>query len=879
MWQSIANIILRNRFTIIGLLIFLTFFFGYNVISGLKLDNKYGILLPKNAQAKKDYDRFNSIFGQDGSTLAIAIQTDSLYTEDNFRKWKELGDSILKYEGVDAVLSEATLITIIKNKKEEKFEAFSVFSDTTFVKKSIDSIKNEIKSNPIYDGLLYNKDVSLMMIKIDESFITDQKKSQVVLDIENLSKNYSKYFGAPKFGGLPHLRVVIGKQVMKEMYIFIALLILITSLLLYLFFRSFRVVLSCILVVTIAVIWSIGTIGALDFNLTIIMALIPPLMIVIGIPNCVFLITKYHQEIRKHGNKIKALTRVIKKIGTATFLTNLTTSLGFLTFISTNSPKLIEFGICAAINIMLVFVVSITVLPIILSLSKEPINRHLKHLERKLAVGLLNILVQVTVNHRKWVYISTITIIFFSVFGLMQIKTTGNLTGDLPKGHQILNDFNFIQDNFGGSIPFEIIIDYKKPSRLSKRSTLRKVESVQNLYKNDPLFSKYLSYVDFLKSVNMSFHNNDPSQFKLSDKRTLKEIKKYIDNSFEKKSKQIGIGINELIDTNHNVLRIRSQLKDIGAYEIEEKSQKMKVEIDSIFNPNRESIENYYDKYITTNNENYIDSIISKKSSIFNALTKHYSNGDEKKQYEFDINPQLIKSFYSKNDFKSILRESINAEYFDITLTGTSIVASNGTQYMVINLFTSLIFAIIAISILMAILFRSWRMVIVSLIPNFIPLLFTAGIMGWLGIPLKPSTLLVFSIAFGISVDDTIHYLAKYRQELATKQWDLKECAIMAIREAGLGMFYTSIVLFCGFSAFSFSQFGGTKALGLLVSLTLLVAMITNLVILPTLLLTLERRLTTKSFEEPYFDAYVEESNINWDDLNLPSNEMKQNNT
>ena len=876
MWQSIANIILRNRFIIIGVLTLLTIFFGYNVLSGLKLDNKYGILLPDNAQAKKDYDRFTSIFGEDGGTLVIAIQTDSLYTERNFLKWKELGDSILKYDGIKSVTSEATLITISNNKEGQKFEANRVFSDTKFREKSIDSIKNEIKNNPMYNGLLYNdtSNVSLMMIGVEERFITDQKKADVVLDVERLSETYSEYFGIPKFAGLPHLRVVIGKQVMKEMYIFIALLIGVTSLLLYLFFRSMRVVLICMLVVVIAVIWAIGTIGVLDFNITVIMALIPPLMIVIVIPNCIFLITKYHQEIVQHGNKVKALTRVIKKIGTATLLTNLTTSLGFLTFISTNSPKLVEFGVCASINIILVFVISITILPIILSLSKPPRKRHLKHLERKFAVGLLNTLVNITLNHRKWVYIVTVSIVGLSIVGLMQIKATGNLTGDLPKNHQILNDFNFIQDNFGGSIPFEIMVDYKEPSRLAKTSTLKRVEAVQNLYKNDSLFSRNISYIDFLKAANMAFNDNDSTQFKLiTSKRKLGALKRYIDSSIVTNSKGVGIALNELIDTTHCVLRIRSQLKDLGAYEIEDKSQLMKVEIDSILNPSRKSIERYYAQYEKNNSSAYVDSIIYGYPSVYNALIKHYSEGSEEKQFEFDMDSELIKSYYSQDDFKPSLRKAIDHEYFDITLTGTSIIASNGTQYMVLNLFTSLIFAIIAISILMAILFRSWRMVLVSLIPNFIPLLFTAGVMGWFGIPLKPSTLLVFSIAFGISVDDTIHYLAKYRQELATKQWDLKQCAIMAIREAGLGMFYTSIILFCGFSMFSFSQFGGTKALGLLVSLTLLVAMITNLVILPTLLLTLERRLTTKSFEEPYFDAYAEESDLNWDNLDLPDDD------
>jgi len=872
MWQKIAKFILRNRFLIIGIITLMTVFFGYHAITGLKLDNKYGILLPKNADAKKDYDRFKSMFGEDGGTLVIAIQTDSLYTEENFLKWKELSDSILEYDGIESVVSEATLFGITNNREEQKFKVHFVFADTRYQDKSIDSIKREIKNNPIYEGMLYNSDenVSLMMIGVDETFIMDQKKAQLILDIENVAESYSKYFGKPKYAGLPHLRVVIGKQIMKEMYIFIALLILVTSLLIYLFFRSLRVVFISNVIVAIAVIWSMGMIGALNFNITIIMALNPPLMIVIGIPNCIFLITKFHQEYLLHGNKVKALTRVIKKIGTATFLTNFTTALGFLTFVTTNSPKLMEFGICAAINIILVFVISITILPIFLSFSSAPKKKHLKHLERKLAVGLLNNLINITLNHRKWVYVATVGIIAFSIAGMLQIKATGNLTGDLPQDHQIARDFNFIQDNFGGSIPFEIMVDYKEKSRLAKSSTLRRINAVQNQYKNDTLFSKFISYIDFLKAANMAYHDNDSTQFRLvTKKRKLATLKKYIDNSIEVNSGGSGIVMNEFLDTAHRVLRIRSQMKDIGSYEIKDKAEIMQLEIDSILNPDKKAIERLFSIYDEKGKDAYIDSIIFEYSTVYNSLTKILSDGNEDKQFEFDSDADLVKSYFSKKGFKENLRTAIDDEYFGITLTGTSIVASNGTQYMVINLFTSLMFAILAISLLMAILFRSWRMVLVSLVPNFIPLLFTAGVMGWFGIPLKPSTLLVFSIAFGISVDDTIHYLAKYRQELKSKQWDLKECVIMAIREAGLGMFYTSIVLFCGFSMFSFSQFGGTQALGLLISLTLLVAMVTNLVILPTLLLSLERRLTTKSFEEPYFDAYAEESDLDWGNVEL----------
>lgn len=871
MWQFIANLILRNRFIIIGIIVMVTVFFGYHAVTGLKLDNRYGILLPKNAKASVDYDRFKDMFGEDGGVLVIAIQTDSLYTEENFRKWKELGDSILLMDGVESVISEATLFTVFNDREQKKFDARRVFSDPNYKEKSIDSIKKEIKQNPLYDGLLYNdENASLMMVGIDETFLLDQSKANLVLEIEALADGYSKEFGEPKFAGLPHLRVVIGKRVVKEMYIFVALLILVTSLLLLLFFRSKKVVFICLTVVTVAVIWSMGVIAVLGFHLTIIMALIPPLMIVIGIPNCIFLMTKFHQEVKDHGNKVKALSRVIRKIGTATFLTNFTTSLGFLTFITTNSPKLMQFGLSASINIILVFFLSISILPIIVSLSKPPKKRHLMHLERKFAVGLLDKLVDITLNHRRWVYGGTLLVVGLSIVGLTKITATGNLSGDLPKGHQILKDLYFIQDNFGGSIPFEMMIDYKEPSRLSKRSTLVAIDSIQRKYSNDSLFTKQISYIDMLKAANMAYYDNDPNQFQLvTSKRQLGKIKAYLDNSVITNSTTVGVAINELIDTTNHVLRIRSQMMDIGSYEISEKVDSMQQKIDGLLNPDRPEIERLYNKYVKTKKTAYVDTLLQNFSPVANSLAKNYTLTDKEELAYYEDPYGYLGKKYTQPNFKKDLREAIDHEYFGITLTGASVVASEGTKYLVFNLFTSLLFAIIAIAILMAILFRSWRMVLVSLIPNFIPLLFTAGIMGWFGIPLKPSTLLVFSIAFGISVDDTIHYLAKYRMELKAKQWDLKECVIMAIREAGLGMFYTSIVLFCGFSVFSFSQFGGTQALGLLISLTLLVAMITNLLILPSLLLSLESRLTTKSFVEPYFDAYTEESDIDWDNLDL----------
>lgn len=862
---------MRNRWFILAILLILTVFFGYFAFTGLKIDNKYGNMLPKNSVAQRNYYKFKKTFGEDGSTLVIAIQADSLYTETLFREWKELGDSILQIDGVNSVISEATLFSIHNNKEEQKFEAKRVFSDVTYQEKSIDDIRNEIKRNPIYDGILYNdsSNVSLMMVTMDERFLSDQKKSKVVLDIEELAESYSDDFGKVHFAGLPHIRVVVGKRIIREMYIFIGLAIFVTSLLLYLFFRSFRVVAICNAVVFIAVIWSMGSIGILGFNISIMMALIPPLMIVIGIPNCIFLMTKYHQEVKGHGNKIKALAVVITKIGTATFLTNFTTALGFSTFIFTNSEKLTEFGVVASLNIMIVFVLSICIIPIIASLSKKPKDRHLKHLERKFARGFLERLVQVTSFKRPWVYAIACLVLLLSGIGMAKMEATGNITGDLPDDDPILKDVQFVEKHFGGAIPYEILVNYKQPGRLFKSQTVRKVEAIQEMYAEDSLFSKSLSYVDFMKVVNMAYHENNPAFYKVISNRDKKRLKSYLDK-FDMSSSTAGnMSLKELIDTTTTTLRIRTQMKDIGSYEVADKVDSMLLKVDSILNPEKVRWEAAYEQY-SKGKQSYIDTLLQ-DPGIYNTMTVLLSKGDSELLMEFDLDPEKIKSYYKQEDFKEKLREAIDQEYFGVVFTGTSVVASEGTQYLVKNLITSLLFAVITISLLMALLFRSWRMVLISLVPNVIPLLFTAGVMGWMGIPLKPSTLLVFSIAFGISVDDTIHYLAKYRQELKSHKWELKQCVINSIRESGLGMFYTSIVLFCGFSMFSFSQFGGTQALGLLVSLTLLVAMVTNLVLLPSLLLTLDRRITTKSFEEPYFEVYDEDSDIEWDDLQVKS--------
>lgn len=862
MWKTFASLILRNRLFILAVIAILTIFFGYFAFTSLKVDNKYGNTLPKDSKPQADYLKFKTQFGEDGSTLVIAIQTDSLYTRKNFSKWHDLGYKILQFEGVESVISEATLYTISNNKAKNRFEISKIFSDLTFHEKTIDSIRNEIKHNPLYKDLLYNdkSHVSLMLIGMDEKCLMDKKKSKVVFEIEKLAEKYAVYFGKPHFAGLPHMRVVIGKRIVNEMYIFLALSIIASSLLLYIFFRSLRVVIQCNIVVFVSVIWALGSIALFNFQLSIMMALIPPLLIVIGVPNCVFLVTRYHQEYVTHHNKIRALYTMIRRIGSVTFLTNLTTAVGFCTF--TSSDKLAQFGIISSLNIMVVFVLSICIMPIIASYSKPPKPRHLKHLYKVYSKGFIEYVVILVSNYRRLIYIGSIVVVAISIYGMTKIISTGNVTSDLPKDDPILLDLKFIEKNFGGSIPFELTINYKEKGRLFSNETLNKVEEIQTTFAQDTLFSKSLSLVNFIKSINMAYYSNDSSQYKLISTKDKLRLKKYFDESEMSSVNGGNLSLKELVDTAQTTLRIRMQMKDLGSYLVSQKVDSLKLKVDQILNPEKKDVERLYVKAMNHDSK-AIDSLLQNYSWVFNNVTSLISKGDAEKQMEFDMDPSKIKSYVQKSSFLPLLRKAINKEYYDVTFTGTSVVVSEGTKYLFINLVQSLVFAILSIALLMAVLFRSLKIILISMIPNIIPLLFTAGIMGYFKIPLKPSTLLVFGIALGITVDNAILFLAKYRQELKLHSWDTKHSILVSVRETGLGIFYTSVILFFGFIMFVFSQFGGTQGLGLLVSITILVGMITNLIILPSLLLSLDRKITTKSFSEPFFDIYDEEEDYN----------------
>ena len=761
-----------------------------NYANQTNLSYEMAKILPPEHPTHINYENFKSEFGESINTMVIAVQDVDFFSKEHLYAWNKFGDEIERIEGVNGVLNITKLPVLTTDSTKRKFISERwYFPEMT--SSELDSSLKVFHNQKIYEGMLYNKDAysAIMLVDINKIILATPKRKNLIDEIVNSGEKYSSTIGKDvKYSGLPYIRTIDSIKVKDEISIFILFTLLITSFILLLFFKSFKATIISVIVVVIGVLFSFGTMGMLGYDISILMALVPPVIIVIGIPNCIFLINKYHTEFKKNKDKDKSLHLMISKIGNITLLTNLTTASGFAAFILTKSETLQEFGLVAAISIIFIFIISILLIPIWFSFFPAPKLRHTQHLDKKWVRSVVVLLSDWVKNKRRTIYIISAILTVLGFIGLSIIKTTGNITDDLSRNGDLYEDLQFFENNFGGVMPLEIIINTKDSAGLNKPNVMLKVQELQDELSRYSEFSKPVSYIEFVKYANQAYKNDGPKYYTLPQRRDLGRI-----SSLVRKSEEINNLEVKLKDDINSKARITLRMKDIPTPKMDSILNQLKPKIDSIFNP----------------------------------------------------------------------------EEYNVVITGSSRVFLEGTKFLVGNLVYSLLLVILLISIFMAWMFRSFRMVIISLIPNLIPLLLTSAIMGYFSIPIKPSTILVFSIAFGISVDDTIHFLAKYRQELVASNWNIRQSVFNALKETGVSMIYTSVVLFFGFFVFVASDFGGTVALGLLVSITLFFAMLSNLLLLPALLLSLEKLITTKAFKEPFLDIFDEEEDIDLDRLKI----------
>tara|TARA_R110000751_G_scaffold155796_2_gene261215 strand:+ start:4959 stop:7226 length:2268 start_codon:yes stop_codon:yes gene_type:complete len=727
-------------------------------------------LLPDDHPINLEYDQFLSHFGEEGNLIVMGVKDSTIFTPEKFKAWNQLSKDIGKFNEVELTLSVGNLQKLEKRTDTTGFELVPFIKDSVFTQANLAEYKDELFNKlPFYDGLIYSPDKQSIRsaIYLKKDIVnTAARKDFVIDDLIPIIKKFEEDTGVTVYtSGMPYIRTLNSQSIIDEIGLFIGGALLVTSLIFFFFFRSWRATFISMCTVIIGVMWAFGFLGLMHYEITVLTALIPPLIIVIGIPNCIFLINKYQQEIKLHGNQAKSLQRVIAKVGNATLMTNLTTASGFATFILVKSELLSEFGIVASINIVAIFLLSLLIIPIIYSYMAVPKYKHLKHLNKTWINGFVNWIERMVKERRITIYISAVLLLCASIIGIYNIKISGSLIEDMPKNTGFFDDIRFFEKEYEGIMPLEIMVDTKKKKGVMSLSTLKRIDELQDHIKEIPEFAKPLSVVELVKYSKQAYYNGNPEYYQLPNSQEKTFIL-----SYAKSSNTDTNLLNSYVDSTGQFARITTFMKD--------------------------------------------------------------TEPDRFKRIEEDLHNEINKVF--------------PPERYNVSVTGKALVFQKGTHYLVNNLILSLSLAIFLIAVFMAWMFRSFKMIVISLIPNLLPLIITAGVMGFVGVPIKPSTILVFSIAFGISVDDTIHFLAKYRQELIANNWKIKKSVFAALRETAVSMFYTSIVLFFGFSVFTISSFGGTVALGALVSITLLFAMLSNLLLLPTLLLSLERSIANK---------------------------------
>ncbi len=823
MWAKLSHLILRNRVTIIIVMSLISAFMIYEAKSHLSLSYKYARVLPKDDSLNIDYEAFKARYGEDGNVLIFGFQDSTMFQLKKFQDWCNLGDTIKKIEGIQEVMSTGRLYNVVPNDSLEKFEYPQIVKHLPTTQEEADSIKKIIFNLPAYEGLIINKKdhVTVMAVTFTQKELNTKNRLGIVASIKEKALAFGKANHVEMhFSGMPYIRTEYMRMIGGEGVLFLLLSIFVTAVILFIFFRYFNAVFFSLIVVLVGLAWSLGTIALFDYKITILTSLIPSLIVIIGIPNCIFLINKYQEELLKHGNKTKALSRMVQKVGLSNFLANLTTAIGFGVFYFTNSSMLVEFGVVAAINVMTTYFIALILTPIIFSYLPEPKPKQMKHLEGKRINKLMDSINTLVHNRRRTIYFTVAIVTLISVLGFLKIKVNGYVVDDLPKDSPIYTDLKFFEKHFNGILPFEIALEVKPQLTKAVRDSLAKkgivpnpkdyagdtlgpknifdqegdvldrINALQNVIAARPEFSKPVSIVEAVKFSNQALKGGKKVAYRLPNNLSDKsQIANYFKpKPGQKADKQQQKKLSAFLDSTYRYTRISIQMADVGS--------------------------------------------------------------DSAKRVFAKITPAVDSLFPRK--------------YFNVDLTGNSRMFLRSFDYMLHHLFVSLLIAIGLILILGMVLFRSVWIIVLSKLPCLIPLVITAGIMGFLGIPFKSSTILIFSIAFGIASDGTIYILTEYRHQLRKlSPSNYSKAVSNAIHETGVSMVYTNTILFFGFAIFVLSSFGGTVALGILLSITLIVSLATNLILLPCILLSLEKRTATKAFmKEPLIEIYDEEEDI-----------------
>ncbi|MCC6448784.1 MAG: MMPL family transporter, partial [Chitinophagaceae bacterium] len=564
-WKSLAHFILKFRVSILFILTVLTLVMGY-FATQVKMRYDMASAIPEDNPEYIKYEKFLKTFGQDGNMMVVGFDKENVFEPNFFKSFSDWQEKIKTVDGVVGILSIPSAIQI---KKAETDSTSKLISELIFHKGvNMDSAAIQFKNLPFYSGLLYNPmtHANLNAIYLDGEKIRTKNRVQIINHIKEISAEFAQKNQIEiHYSGLPYIRTEFAESLRAEMNLILIASLVLTSLILLLFFRSFTAMLFSMIVVFAGVVWAVSFIELAGYKITILTALIAPLIVVIGIPNCIYFLNKYHTQFALTNNKREALISMVDRMGIVTLFTNLTAAIGFGVFYFTKSQVLKEFGFVAGLSILVVFVISLLSIPAIFSFLPAPKTRHTKYLENKYLTSVLLKFEYWVTHNRRAVYALTLIAVVVSVIGILRLKSVGHIVDDLPKENTLYSDLKYFEKNFHGVMPLEIMIDTKKKNGASSLNSINKVNEFTQSLKSFSEFSKPLSFVEAIKFARQAFYDGDSSSFDVPNSFDISFLLPYLKVKSDSGKSQYSSLATSFLDSNKQIIRVSVGIEDVGS--------------------------------------------------------------------------------------------------------------------------------------------------------------------------------------------------------------------------------------------------------------------------------------------------------------------------
>ena len=752
MSNKLIKVILNHPKVILSILAAITLVLG-TFLPKVKMDFSIEQLFSQNDPVINRFLNFREEFDGVDNRIFLLYESDDPFSYKNLELNKKM---VYAFENIEGVSKVTSLTNIELFTEGGEYLLSPVYEN---IPKSIDSLniaKERILSSDLLKNYLISEDgkVAAILIEVSDSFNEHESRESIVKQIDELQLGTDWTWHQT---GLPIIRTRYVQYMIADNITFLIPVLSMLILLLSLLFRSLVGLALPLIVVLLTIIWTLGFMTATGITINIISYIIPTLLMVVGISDSVHFLVKYYKTLHLLGDKREALTQSLQKIGTAIFLTSITTAIGFGALSMVNIEIVKEFGIFTAMGVFFAFIITVLFIPSTLMLLGKTPKTKLEAYSRGYRVKIVKKLITIVRGHPKKIIFTGITITIIGFFGALQINPHSKLLDDLRPGNTLLEDMRLAEDRMGSVLPVEIIITVDENENfedIQDVAVISFTDELASYISKIPEIGKVVSVSDYLKAINQAMNDGDKSFYQVPLSREI--ISQYMllyDSEF-----------NSLINSDLTKLRIASQIKDID----------------------------------------------SRRSA----------------EIEKELNTYIA----------SVIPEGITAE-----VTGTAFLALRTNNYLVKNLLGSFLVALIIITFLMIVLFRSVKMAFISILPNIIPMMVMAAVLGFLQIPLRPATAMTFAVAFGIAVDDTLHYLIRYRMELSKQHY--RQANDSTMLGTGIAMMSTTAILSAGFLVLILSQFTPTVEFGMLSVITIVTALIGDLTFLPALLSQIKPRI------------------------------------